>query len=133
MVSISGVTSSPAPLCFGVSQGSVLGPTLFVLYNSSLHSIIRQHRQSAHYFPDDTQIYTKFQRRERTRSRLIVVLNAAQKAQKHRFLLVKKVCRSANYQLHRISRVRKCFAVQFGFLRCVSLSGLWQLPILWSP
>jgi hypothetical protein len=85
VVSISGVTSSPAPLCFGVPQGSVLGPTLFVLYNSPLHSIIRQHGLSAHYFADDTQIYTEFEisKDGRTRSRLIAVLNAAQKTQKH--------------------------------------------------
>ncbi len=59
--SISGVTSSPAPLCFGVSQGSVLGPTLFLLYNLPLHSIIRQNGLSAQNFADDTQIYTEFE------------------------------------------------------------------------
>jgi hypothetical protein len=61
VVSISGVTLSPASLGFGGPQGSVLGPTLFVLYNSPLHSIIKQHGLSAHYFADDTKIYTEFE------------------------------------------------------------------------
>jgi hypothetical protein len=60
-VSISSVTSSPTPIHFCVPQGSVLGPTWFVLYNSPLLRIIRQHGLSAHFFVDDIQIYTEFE------------------------------------------------------------------------
>jgi hypothetical protein len=164
-VSISGVTSSSTPLHIGVPQGSVLG----LLYNSPLHSIIRQHGLSAHYFADDTQIYTEFEiskdgadqikayRRikcctEDTNSwmfenklklnedksdALLVssshpskkplplplsigdekilpagsVRNLGMILDSHLTLEVhvNKVCRLANYQLHQIGRVRKCF------------------------
>ena len=82
-VSISGVTSSPTPLHFGVPQGSVLGPTLFVLFNSPLHSIIRQHGLSAHYFADDNPLNLRYRRTGETKSRRIDELNAAQKTQRH--------------------------------------------------
>jgi hypothetical protein len=36
-VSVSGFSSSPCPLIYGVSQGSVLGPILCVLYISPMH------------------------------------------------------------------------------------------------
>jgi hypothetical protein len=38
-VSVDGVTSTPTPLIYGVPQGSVLGPILYILYNSPMHEI----------------------------------------------------------------------------------------------
>lgn len=55
-VSINGISSSPSPLLFGVPQGSVLGPVLFVLYTSPLSDLICSHPVSHQLFADDTQL-----------------------------------------------------------------------------
>jgi hypothetical protein len=57
-VSISGVTSAAVYLSFGVPQGSVLGPVLFTLYNSPIHSISLKHGVTDHYYADDDQKYS---------------------------------------------------------------------------
>jgi Reverse transcriptase (RNA-dependent DNA polymerase) len=59
-VSISGVTSAAVLLLYGVPQGSVLGPVLFTLYNSPIHSISLKHGVSDHFYADDEQIYVSF-------------------------------------------------------------------------
>ena len=54
---LDGVKSDSFDLHFGVSQGSCLGPLLFVVYASKLFEIIQVHLPDAHYFADDTQVY----------------------------------------------------------------------------
>lgn len=56
-VSVNGITSSPSRLQYGVPQGSVLGPILFVLYTYPVSNIVKSHCLSHHSFSDDNQIY----------------------------------------------------------------------------
>ena len=56
-VSINENSSDPVNLVFGVPQGSVLGPVLFVMYTRPLLSLIDTHSVLNQSFADDTQLY----------------------------------------------------------------------------
>ena len=52
-----GCLSAVQPVQYGVPQGSVPGPILFVLYTAEIGRIVAQHGLKFHQYADDCQIY----------------------------------------------------------------------------
>lgn len=59
-VMIDGIKSKVKELRYGVPQGSVLGPILYLLYTSPIGDVIRRHGLNYHLYADDTQLYLSF-------------------------------------------------------------------------
>ena len=61
-VQINGSLSSPFPWSFGVPQGSVLDPLVFILYTLPPSNLTSSFKNISHHlYADDTQIYITLQ------------------------------------------------------------------------
>ena len=56
-IAYAGVISLVVELLWGVPQGSMLGPLLFLLYTAEIFSVIAVNGASAHFYTDDGQLY----------------------------------------------------------------------------
>ena len=58
-VTIGNTTSSDQRLEFGVPQGSILCPLLFILYTALIQDIVSAHNLDCMFYADDSQLYVK--------------------------------------------------------------------------
>ena len=57
VIHVGGRQSTLATVYFGVPQGSVLGPVLYVLYTADIIKLVESFGLRAHLYADDTQLY----------------------------------------------------------------------------
>ena len=72
-VAVGSAESVDSILTCGVPQGSVLGPTLYCMYNKPIGDIVARHGMQYHCYADDTQIYLTVERDESIVAAMYVV------------------------------------------------------------
>ena len=60
IIQMHGTLSAERAVLFGVPQGSVLGPLMFICYTAPFGDIARRHGINVHLHADDTQLYIAF-------------------------------------------------------------------------
>ena len=65
-VVFNGELAPTTQLQYGVPQGSVLGPLLFILYTADICEIAKSHRVGNHAYADDQQLYVQCLPRDAT-------------------------------------------------------------------
>ena len=73
-VAVGGSVSEPRPLLYGVPQGSVLGPILFLVYTSSLVLLLEAHGVSYNFYADDTQLYIQIDNAQELKEKITLLL-----------------------------------------------------------
>ena len=57
-VRVDGASSRAETMQYGVPQGSLLGPLLFLLHNADLDAIVTKHGLMSHFYADDSLLFT---------------------------------------------------------------------------
>ena len=66
----------PGCMKYGVPQGTILCPMLFVTYTLTLQYVLEFHNVSYHFYADDTQIYIRCNTKEHCIAKLNVIIQA---------------------------------------------------------
>ena len=85
-VIIDNIMSDEGEMKFGVPQGTILGPVLFIIYTASLQYVLQEFGVSFHLYADDTQIYFKLSNINENKLKIQSISEAVDKWMKDRRL-----------------------------------------------